>query len=82
MATEDFMEEWEMYELTVAAGKVVGDLDRGEKYCLKLPIVLGGLYDSENFGKLSHEKLIAFSGEMAFRIKDLPDGEKFRSVID
>lgn len=82
MATEDFSEAWEMWEVTETARTALGDLDRGEKYCLKLPLILGGLYEPSNLGKILHDQLIAFSGEMAFRIKDLPDGEKFRSVLD
>lgn len=82
LENEDFLEDWEMYELTEAARKEVGELEKGEKYCLKLPVVLGGLYDASNFGKISHEALISFSGQMAFRIKDLPDGEKFRILFD
>lgn len=82
MATEAFMEAWEMYDEVEAARAMVGDLQKGEKYCLKLPTALGGLYDDANFGKIDLEKLIRFSGEMAYRIQDLSDDEKFKIILE
>jgi hypothetical protein len=35
---------------------------------------LGGAYDSDNLGTLTLKELIAFSGDVAKQIKDLPDG--------
>ena len=34
------------------------------------------LWRDLNIGKISHESLIRFTGEMGFQIKDMPDGEK------
>lgn len=82
METEDFREDWEMYDLWEEARNKLGDLNKGEKYCLKLPSALGGLYEPSNFGKIDLETLITFSGDMAYQIKDLPDGEKFRILTD
>ena len=81
LANPEFSEDWQMYELTEAARKHLGYLEPGEKYCLKLPAALGGLYEPSNYGKISHEKLIYFSGEMALRIKDLPDDEKLKLIL-
>ena len=48
-----------------------------------MPSVAGGVYDESNIGAISLEKLIAFSGDMAFLIKDLEDGQKVRiKIID
>ncbi len=73
---EAFKNNWDMSTIISVAEEKIGPLNEGEVYCLKLPAVLGGLYDAENIGKISQEALIRFSGEMAYQIKDLPDGEK------
>ena len=73
---DDFKQSWEMTEIVELAKSTLGDLEDGEKYCLKLPAILGGLYEERNIGKISHESLIRFTGEMGFQIKDMPDGEK------
>ncbi len=75
---QQFKKSWEMTEIVEAAKNTLGELNEGEKYCLKLPLILGGLFEERNFGKISQEALIRFSGEMAFQIKDMPDGEKIQ----
>lgn len=74
----DFIEDWEITEFVELATKTVGKLDAGEKYCLKLPAVLYGEYSAQNIGKIAHEQLISFAGEMAEKIKDLPDGTEIK----
>lgn len=77
MNTIVFKEDWEMTSLVDLAFASYGALAGGEKYCLKLSATMGGLYEVSNIGKISLEELISFSGELAFQIKDFPDGEKF-----
>jgi len=76
-AKPEFLMDWGMTSLVELARESVGDLADGEKYCLKLPIILGGEYDAENMGKISFVQLISLSGDIAKQIKDLPDGTKF-----
>ena len=66
--------DWEMKELIAMAWEALGPLNEDEKYCLKLPIVLGGLYEQKNMGKIAHEELLRFSGTVGMQLKDVPDG--------
>ena len=79
---EEFQADWEMEDMVEAAKSKLGDLPEGSVYCLKFPPVLGGSYDESNLGTIDHEALIKFSGEMAFQIKDLPDGAKFNIDLE
>lgn len=74
MANADFLEDWEMVRLVEVAVGSLGASDTGNCYCLKLPSVLGGEYQPENFGVISIEELILSSGDIAQQIKDVPDG--------
>ena len=38
----EFMTDWKMDDLIKIAKEAVGELNDGEKYCLKIPAVLGG----------------------------------------
>lgn len=77
----DFVDDWEMTLIIRKAVAKLGPLQPNEKYCLKIPAVIGGRYESENFGKISYEELISFSGDVAFQINDLPDGIKVKIQI-
>jgi len=70
-----FQKDWEMASIVTAARELVGPIAGNEKYCLKLPLVFGGLYDPANFDKIALEKLLTLTGALGFEIKDLPDGE-------
>lgn len=74
---QEFLDLWKMDSHVNAAKKALGTLNKEEKYCLKLPVIFGGLYDDSNFGRISQEEQISLCGQLAFQIKDLPDGEKF-----
>lgn len=78
----EFQEDWKMQKLVDLAREELGQLLDDQVYCLKFPPVLGGLYDKSNLGTIPLGKLIAFSGEMAFQIKDLPDGAKIKINIE
>ncbi len=73
-AEEDFQLDWQMSRLVELANHKLGPLPEGTCYCLMRPAVLGGSYDEENFGTISVQELLSFSGDLAEKIKDLPDG--------
>ncbi len=74
MADADFLKDWETVRLGELAVRELGAPDAGKCFCLKLPGVLGGEYQPENFGVTTIEELILSSGGMALQIKDVPDG--------
>lgn len=76
-----FIEDWKMTNLKELAYKHLGKLTEGKKYCLKIPPILGGSYSEDNLGIISFNELIDFSGNIAFQIKDLKEGEKFELKI-
>lgn len=81
MNSAEFLETWESFDLVHEAQKQLGELEVGEKYCLKLPVVLGGLFESGNLGKLDHKKLLQITGEMAKHIQGLSEEKRLRLVI-
>ena len=77
----EFIEDWEMSNLVTIAKSEIGELEENQKYCLKMPAVIGGEYDKSNIGKISFAELISFSGDLGFQIKDLKDGQKIKLNI-
>ena len=59
----------------------LGALKPGERYCLKIPAVIGGDYKVENIGKIKFGELISNSGDLAYQIKDLDDGQEIELKI-
>ena len=78
---KDFIEDWHFDNLTQIAINAFGQLAENEKFCLKKPGVIGGEYKIENIGKIDFVQLISFSGDLAFQIKDLKDGQKIKIEI-
>lgn len=78
---EDFIEDWEMVNLVNSAKSLLGELDPNQKYCLKLPAVIGGKYEAANLGKVSFAEQISLSGDLGYQIKDLKDGQKIKLNI-
>jgi len=74
----DFIEDWEMSNMNNLAKEKFGEVNNYEKYCFKLPPILGGEYSLDNLGKINFSKMITLSGEIGFQIKDLKDGEKIK----
>ena len=70
----DFGKDWTMESLVLLATSVLGVPTDGRCFCLKIPAVLGGGYERDNLATITLSELIAASGDMAFQIKDLPDG--------
>jgi len=77
----EFIEDWEMLRLVQLAVQKLGKPTDGRCFCLKVPAVLGGNYDAENFGTIPIAELIFSSGDIARQIKDLPDGAKIQFEI-
>lgn len=80
-ADNDFIIDWKMEALVSIAELKYGKLEKGRKYCLKIPSFLGGEYTQENIGTVSFIEQIEFSGDVANQIHDLPDGTKFTFEI-
>lgn len=72
--SDDFIRDWEMTALVQRAQTFLGPLEEGEVYYLVIPGCLGGKYAEENIRKNSLRELLAYSGEMARQIDDVPDG--------
>jgi hypothetical protein len=78
-----FVEDWEMRALVRAAHDKLGPLVEGRRYHLKIPAPLGGAYAADNMSAVPIEEIIAFSGDVAKQIKDLPEGAQVRlKVVD
>ncbi len=77
----DFQRDWDVRLWVEAARTKLGLPADGQKYCLKMPSVMGGAYDVENFGVIGFEELISFSGYLAEQIKDLPDGAQIKLTL-
>jgi hypothetical protein len=78
LASEDFQIDWQMTRLVEIAQAALGTVADDRCYCLKIPAVLGGKYDVANFGTISRRELVAFAGDIAEQIKDVPDGAKVK----
>ncbi len=65
-----------MTRFVVLAEQTLGPVQEGKCYCLKIPSVIDGKYEPENFGTISLKELISSSGDLAEQIKDVPDGEQ------
>jgi type VI secretion system (T6SS) immunity protein Tdi1 len=74
-------EDWKMNRLVDVATAALGSPGVGRCFCLKVPGVLGGQYAAANIGTISIAELIAFAGDVATKIKDLPDGAKIEFKI-
>lgn len=80
--SEKFKKDWYMDETVSLASDQMGTLLNGEKYCLKLPGVLGGLYEPENFGKIGFEKLLSFSGAIALEMQGMTPEQLDKIIPD
>ena len=75
---EDFQFDWKMTKLVELAEDKLGSLQKDECYCFKVSPVVGGSYDATNLAKISLKELIAFSGDFAEKIKNVPDGGQIK----
>lgn len=81
LVTEDFQRDWEMTRMVQIAYAEWGAPPEGRCYCLKVPGVLGGAYETDNIGMMWIGDLISFSGDLALQIEDLPDGTRAKVSI-
>lgn len=72
--SDDFQVDWQMTRLVDLARETLGIVNEERCYCLKRPAVLGGKYEAANLGTITRRELLAFTGDVAEQIKDLPDG--------
>ncbi len=80
---QEFLEDWNMKVLVEQAVENLGPLCQGAKYCLVTPGVLGGDYAISNIKTAPLVELVRFSGDLAKKIKDLPDGAQIElKVVD
>ena len=77
----EFVDDWEMTNLVEIARTELGELTENQKYCLKIPVAIGGEYEKSNIGKIDFVELISFSGDLGFQLKDLRDGQKIKLNI-
>jgi hypothetical protein len=81
--SQEFLSDWYMRGLVDQAFQRLGALAPGQKYCLKIPGVLGGAYGGDNLRTISFDKLIRASGHIAQQIADLPHEASIKlSVTD
>jgi hypothetical protein len=80
-ADPEFQRDWTMAPLHAAALESIGPLSEGRCYCLKIPAVLGGVYDVSNLGEIALDELISFSGDLAQQVEGLPDGAQIRLLV-
>ncbi|MBB6430464.1 T6SS immunity protein Tdi1 domain-containing protein [Algisphaera agarilytica] len=73
-ADNDFLLDWIMPGLVESAKQHLGKNEAERCYCLKIPCFLGGKYEIDNMGTISRKELIAFAGNLALQIRDIPDG--------
>mgnify|MGYP000742613821 CR=1 FL=1 len=73
---EEFLEDWHMVVMSSQAKKSLGELAEGEKFCLKVPGVLGGDYLGANVIKAPVDEILASSGRLGKHIQDQKDGAK------
>ncbi|MEM9418247.1 MAG: T6SS immunity protein Tdi1 domain-containing protein [Planctomycetota bacterium] len=73
---DEFLLDWKMPGIVKAAKQYLGKNEAEQCYCLKIPCFLGGKYELENMGTISRKELVAFAGDLARQIRDVPDGSK------
>lgn len=68
--------EWLVEQAALAhlARRTLGPLIEAQRYCLKLPTILGGGYDPENMAIMGLHELLASSGDLARQIANVPNG--------
>jgi len=78
---QEFLHDWYMTQLVSLANDQCGPLSEGRKYCLKIPVVLGGAYGGDNLATAPQVELVRFSGDIARQIEDLLDGAQIKLKV-
>ncbi len=79
---EKYKQDWQLLDLIDPAEEHFGKLEVGQCYCMIMPAVLGGEYSISNLRLGSVYEYLKFTGELAFKTKDLKSGDKVEIVID
>ena len=77
----ELIHEWFLVPVVAQLNEQGIELEPGKLYGFKQLPVLGGKYESDNFELTDIEVHFAMSGQMNFKIKDLPDGTKVNFEI-
>jgi hypothetical protein len=72
----DFKEDWQLLGLIDLAEEHLGKLNKDECYVMIKPAVIGGEYSVNNLRIGSIYEYLSLTGDMAFQIKDLKDGDE------
>ncbi|ABW29133.1 T6SS immunity protein Tdi1 domain-containing protein [Acaryochloris marina] len=78
---EEFRTDWEMSTLIEIGQELYGKLPPEHCYCLKVPSIWGGAYSRDNIDTMTRAEVIAYSGDLAEQIKDLPDGANIKLTV-
>jgi len=78
---QEFLRDWHMSALIAEARERLGPLQAGEKYCFKIPGVLGGAYGGDNLASIALAELIESSGNSARQIAELGDGTRVKTRV-
>lgn len=78
---EEFLSDWNMQNLVAEAREKLGPLIGRKKYCFKIPGILGGEYGGDNLAMVPLAELVRFSGDLAYKLKDLPEGAKVKLKV-
>ncbi|MBX3738984.1 MAG: DUF1851 domain-containing protein [Candidatus Didemnitutus sp.] len=81
MQSAEFVHDWEMKRVVALAERAQGPLADGQVYCLVIPGILGGKYSEENIRKIGLREVLAYCGDMAHQIEDVPDGSQVKIVL-
>jgi len=68
--------DWQLLGMIDEVEKHFGTLETGKCYGMTIPAVLGGKYEVSNMNIVSIKDYLGLAGDMAMKIKDLPDGKK------
>jgi len=71
-----FLDDWNMAGLVDVAIKKLGPLKEGYKYYLAIPGILNGEYNRSNIKTAPFSKIIKWSGDLGYQVKDLKDGSE------
>ena len=77
----ELIHEWFLVPVVAQLKERGIELERGKLYGFKQLPVLGGKYEPENFELTDIQVHFAISGQMNFKIKDLPDGTQVNFKI-
>jgi hypothetical protein len=80
---QEFLLDWYMRALIELAREKCGPLSEDQKYCLKIPGLLGGEYGGDNLATAPLVELVRISGDIAKQTHNLPDGAAVKlKVVD